>query len=179
VRLRLTTRRDDAIVVPVRNAPRKILGMLALGSAVALAAASGAGAAGSASISGAPIVRAGVQETGNTMTDSTGDGSIGSDLSPGCWNDVEYWRLPLTAGDEVVLSGKTTPPAYHFQVGFFPAGTTDRNIDKEVAVVSGFPGRAPIHFAAHSTGTYALVFGPGCYNGSDGPYTFTVSVTRH
>jgi len=179
VLLRLTTRRGDAIVVAVRNAPRKILGMLALGSAVALAAAGGAGASGSASISGAPIVRAGVPETGNTMTDSTGNGSIGSDLSPGCWNDVEYWRLPLTSGDEVVLNGKTTPPAYHFQVGLFPAGTTDRNIDKQVAVVSVFPSRGPIHFDAHSTGTYTLVFGPGCYNGADGPYTFTVSVTKH
>jgi len=150
---------------------------LSSGGVSALTAARGAVAAGGASISGAPVVRSGVQESGNTMSDPTGNGSIGSDLSPGCWNDVEYWRLPLTAGDQILVKGTATPPAFHFQVGFFPAGTTGRNIDKEVAVVSVFPSRGNIRFTAGSTGTYALVFGPGCYNGSDGPYNFTVVVT--
>ena len=144
----------------------------------ALVVVGAAAAGGGTSIASAPLVRPGVQLSGDTSTDATANGSIGSEESTGCWNDVEYWRLPLIAGDQVLIKGTAASPAHHFGIGLFPAGTTDRNIGKAIAVASAFPRRAPIHFAARSTGTYALVIGPTCYNATDGPYTFVVTV-RH
>jgi len=144
----------------------------------ALVAVGTAAAAGGTSIATAPLVRPGVQLSGDTSQDATANGTIGSEESTGCWNAVEYWRLPLTAGDQVLIEGTAVSPAHHFGIGLFPAGTTDRNIGKAIAVTSAFPRRAPIHFAARSSGTYALVIGPTCYNATDGPYTFVVTV-RH
>ena len=144
----------------------------------ALVAAGAAAGSGGTSISSAPVIRPGVQFSGDTSTDATANGSIGSEESTGCWNDVEYWRLSLTAGDQVLIKGAAVSPAHHFGIGLFPAGTTDRNIGKAIAVASAFPRRAPIRFAARASGTYALVIGPTCYNATDGPYTFVVTV-RH
>jgi len=178
VRERLTSRAVPAIVVLVpTNGTKKLLALGAL-CVVALTSASAALASGGATIAAAPVVKAGVAETGDTRVQATGNGSIGSDLSPGCWTDVQYWRLPLVAGDQIVVKGTATPPAYHFQVGLFPAGTTDKNINSKVAAVSPFPTRGTIRFNAAKSGTYALVFGPGCYDSAEGPYTFTVSVTK-
>jgi hypothetical protein len=156
---------------------RRVAFML-LAFATALAGAGAATAAGGASIAAAPVLRAGVEAAGNTASDSTGNGSIGSELSPGCWNDVEYWRLRLAAGDVVSIKGTAASPSWHFGIGIFPAGTTDRNVDKAVAFTSTFPKHNPIRFTAHTAGTYPVVIGPTCYNSSDGPYTFVVTV-RH
>ena len=175
---RLTTRSAAAIVVLVPTNGTKRPFALAAAVVAALTTASASLAGGGATIASAPIVKPGAAETGDTRVQATGDGSIGSDLSPGCWTDVQYWRLPLVAGDQIVVKGTATPPAYHFQVGLFPAGTTDRNIDSRVAAVSNFPTRGTIRFNAKTTGTYALVFGPGCYDPSEGPYNFTISVTK-
>ena len=153
---------------------RAALTLLAL--AVALVAAGAATAAGGSSIAAAPVLRAGVEAAGDTASDSTGNGSIGSELSPGCWNDVEYWRLRLAAGDVVSIRGTAASPSWHFGIGIFPAGTTDRTIDKAVAFTSTFPKRNPIRYTARAAGTYPLVIGPTCYNSSDGPYTFVVTV---
>jgi hypothetical protein len=142
----------------------------------ALVAAGTATAAGGTSIAAAPVVRAGAVASGNTASDSTADGSIGSELSRGCWNDVEYWRLRLAAGDVVSIKGTAASPSWHFGIGIFPAGTTDRNLSKAVAFTSTFPKRDPIRYTAHTAGTYPLVIGPTCYNSADGPYTFTVTV---
>jgi hypothetical protein len=149
---------------------------LLLSLAAALVAAGAAAAAGGRSIAAAPLLRAGVEASGDTAGDSTGDGSIGSELSPGCWNDVEYWRLRLAAGDVVSIKGTAGSPSWHFGIGIFPAGTTDRNLSKAVAFTSTFPKRAPIRYTARAAGTYPLVIGPTCYNSSDGPYTFVVTV---
>ena len=144
----------------------------------ALVAAGPAVAGGGKSIASAPVLRPGVEVSGDTSTDETGDGSIGSDESQGCWNDVEYWRLGLAAGDQVLIKGTAVSPAHHFGIGFFPAGTTDRNLGKAIAVVSSFPSRGTIRFTARSSGTHVLVIGPTCYNATDGPYKFVVTV-RH
>ena len=144
----------------------------------ALLAAGPAAAAGGKSIASAPVLRPGVVASGDTSTDETGNGSIGSEESQGCWNDVEYWRLALAAGDQVLIKGAARSPAHHFGIGFFPAGTTDRNLGNAVAAVSSFPRRGPIRFTARSSGIHVLVIGPTCYNASDGPYRFVVAV-RH
>jgi hypothetical protein len=143
-----------------------------------LVAAGPAAAAGGKSIASAPVVRPGVEASGDTSIDETGNGSIGSNESPGCWNDVEYWRLALAAGDHVLIKGAALSPAHDFGIGLFPAGTTDRNLGQAVALVSQFPRRGPIRFTARSSGTHVLVIGPTCYNASDGPYRFVVTV-RH
>jgi hypothetical protein len=144
----------------------------------ALVAAGPATAAGGKSIASAPVLRPGAEASGDTSIDETGNGSIGSDESQGCWNDVEYWRLALAAGDQVLIKGTALSPAHHFGIGLFPAGTTDRNLGKAIAVVSQFPRRGPIRFTARSSGTHVLVIGPTCYNASDGPYRFVVTL-RH
>lgn len=152
--------------------------LTSLALAAVLVAAGTAAAADGTSIAAAPVLRPGAEASGNTASDSTGNGSIGSELSPGCWNDVEYWRLRLAAGDVVSIKGTAASPSWHFGVGIFPAGTTDRNLDKAVAFTSTFPKRNPIRFTARSAGTYPLVIGPTCYNRSDGPYTLVVTVQR-
>jgi hypothetical protein len=50
----------------------------------ALVAVGPAAAAGGKSVASAPVLRAGVEAAGDTSTDETGDGSIGSDESQGC-----------------------------------------------------------------------------------------------
>jgi len=112
-------------------------------------------------IASAPVLRPGVEVSGDTSTDETGDGSIS-----------------LVAGDQVLIKGTAVSPAHHFGIGFFPAGTTDRNLGKAIAVVSSFPRRGPIRFTARSSGTHVFVIGPTCYNATDGPYRFVVTV-RH
>src|SRR6059058_6531604 len=108
----------------------------AISALVAVGAAAGSGGT---SIASAPVIRPGVQLSGDTSTDATANGSIGSEESTGCWNDVEYRRLPLTAGDQVLIKGTAASPAHHFGIGLFPAGTIDRNIGKAIAVASAFP----------------------------------------
>jgi hypothetical protein len=152
--------------------------LLASALLAGLVAAGPAAAAGGKSIASAPVLRPGVEAAGDTSIDETGNGSIGSDESQGCWNDVEYWRVALAAGDQVLIKGAALSPAHHFGIGLFPAGTTDRNLAKAIAVVSAFPRRGPISFTARSSGTHVLVIGPTCYNATDGPYRFVITV-RH
>src|SRR5438477_1055442 len=90
----------------------------------ALVAVGAAAGSGGTSIASAPVIRPGVQLSGDTSTDATANGSIGSEESTGCWDDVEYWRLSLTAGDQVLIKGTAVSPAHHFGIGLFPAGTT-------------------------------------------------------
>src|SRR5204862_3472919 len=79
----------------------------------ALVAVGAAAGSGGTSIASAPVIRPGVQLSGDTSTDATANGSIGSEESTGCWNDVEYRRLPLTAGDQVLSKGTAVSPAHH------------------------------------------------------------------
>jgi hypothetical protein len=144
----------------------------------ALIIAGSAAAAGGTSIAAAPVIRAGVHESENTATDPTRRGDVGSELSQGCWNDFEYWRLPLKAGDKVSITGNASVAGYHFAVGVFPAGTTDKNVDKMATILNAFPGSHVAHFTARTAGTYPFVIGPNCYNGSDGPFSFVVTVTH-
>ena len=151
--------------------------LLTAAGAARLAAAPAA-AAGGKSLATAPLLHPGVQVSGDTYRDETGDGTIGSEVSPGCWNDVEYWRLVLGKGDRVSITGKAMSPANHFGIGIFPAGTTDRNLSRAVAVTSTFPRRGPIAYTARAAGTYVLVIGPTCYNATDGPYELTATIRR-
>ena len=77
----------------------------------ALVAVGAAAGSGGTSIASAPVVQPGVQLSGDTSTDATANGSIGSEESTGCWNDVEYRRLPLTAGAQVLIKGTAVSPA--------------------------------------------------------------------
>jgi hypothetical protein len=151
---------------------------LAFGMASALVVVSGAAAAGGTSVATGPIVRAGIQQAADTASDPTSRHTVGSEESRGCWNDLEYWRLPLAAGDQVLIKASALSPAANFAVGIFPAGTTDRTIHNVAALLNAFPSGGPIQFTARATGTYPIVAGPNCYNGTDGPFTFVVTV-RH
>lgn len=88
--------------------------------------------------------------------------------------DDEFWRLPLTAGEQVVIRGT----GYNIEVGIFPAGTTDKNLSKALAIRNAFPVEAPVRFTAHATGVYPLAFGPSCYDAVDEPFTFVVTAGR-
>jgi hypothetical protein len=150
----------------------------ALVGVLALTIAGSAAAAGGTSIAKAPLVRAGAEETENTSSDTTLREDVGSALSHGCWNDFEYWRLALSTGDKVSISGKATLGADNFAVGVFPAGTTDRTIHGSTSILNAFPDSRVARFTAKTTGTYALVVGPNCYNGTDGQFSFVVTVAH-
>jgi hypothetical protein len=145
---------------------------------LALTFAAGAAAAGGTSIARAPLVKAGAQETENTSNDPTLRQDVGSALSHGCWNDFEYWRLPLAAGDKVSITGKATLGGDNFALGVFPAGTTDRTIHQAASILNAFPDSRVARFTAKATGTYPLVIGPNCYNGTDGQFSFVVTVAH-
>jgi hypothetical protein len=147
-------------------------------AAAALAAAGSAAAAGGASIASAPLARPGVAHTLDTSTDATGEGGIGSEESLGCWKSIEYWRLPLRAADQAVIKGKATGPAYEFEIGVFPPGTTDRSLSRATAIMTKVVTGKPIRVKATSSGTYVLAIGPSCYHGEDGPFSFTVAVSH-
>jgi hypothetical protein len=145
------------------------------GLAVTALVATAALASGGTSISGAPPIRIGVEETTNTQTDATVAGTDGSEKT-GCWKDFTYWRLQLTAGDQVSMKGRANG-ASGFLVGVFPAGTTDANIRTTEAIAQGkVPNSGPLRFTAGSTGTYPVTVGPNCHDGEDGEFVFTVTV---
>ena len=144
---------------------------------VALATAGAAMASGGRSISAAPTISPGAKVSENSGIDQTAPG--GDNVGQGCFNDVEYWRLPLTAGDQVEIKGSETSPGRGFQIAVFAPVATDKNIAYASSVAHGFTAERPVRFTASSTGVYPLVAGPNCYNGTDGPYTFVVTVTHH
>ncbi len=153
------------------------LGLLAPAAAFALILPGAASAAGSTSIATAPLVVPGAQESENTATDPTSQGAEGIGIASGCWDDLEYWRLPLRAGEKVVITGKTSGSGFNFQLAVFPPGTTNANISGATAVKSGFPSQLPMRFTAPTAGTYPVVTGPNCYNGADGPFSFVAAVS--
>jgi hypothetical protein len=142
----------------------------------ALVAAAAAAAGGTTSISSAPTIQPGASQSANTLTDPTSSDDTGNG---GCWTDHEYWKLPLTAGDQVVIKVDQISPSYNTELGVFPAGTTDASIHTATAVVSALVVKGPVSFTAFATGTYPVLVGPNCYDGADGPFTFTVSVSHH
>jgi hypothetical protein len=154
------------------------LGLLACALVGALAVAGGASASGGTTIANAPGLTAGAQQTGDTRVDTTTPGDNGIGYSSGCWRDLEWWQLPLTAGDQVTITGGGVDPGYGLLISVFPPGTNDRTVSVAVAVKSGFPLSAPMKFGAPSTGTYAVAAGPNCYNGVDGPFRFSVAITH-
>lgn len=125
----------------------------------------------------APAVSPGAAVSGNTATDPTAQQSD-SDVT-GCWDALEYWRVPLTVGDRVTVAGNTLSPAYNTELGVFPAGTTDTSIHATPAIKTVLLSHVPIEFTATATGSYPLVVGPNCYNGVEGPFNFTISVTHN
>jgi hypothetical protein len=146
----------------------------------ALVVPAGATAAGGTTIASAPTVTPGASISANSATDQTAVGDDGVGFESGCWDAVEYWKLPLTAGDAVTISVTIGVPSYNLEIGVFPAGTTDRSLANAHSVKTGLPSdKVPLTFTAPATGTYALAAGPNCYNGQGGPFTFVVSVTHH
>jgi hypothetical protein len=121
-------------------------------------------------------VSPGAATTGNTASDPTAQASQ-SDVT-GCWDDLEYWRVPLSVGDKVTVAGKALSPADNVELGVFPAGTTDSSIHATAAIKTVLLSHVPIEFTATATGSYPIVVGPNCYNGVDGPFNFTVSVVH-
>jgi hypothetical protein len=157
---------------------------LRLTAAVALVAAlavpAGALGAGGTTIASAPTIAPGATITANSATDQTAVGDDGVGFESGCWDAVEYWKVPLTAGDAVTVSVTIGVPTYNLEIGVFPAGTTDRTLANAQSVKTGLPtDKVPLTFTAPATGNYALAAGPNCYNGEGGPFTFVVSVTHH
>jgi hypothetical protein len=148
--------------------------------AVFVAASTAAGvalASGGLSISHAPMISAGVTVSENSQVDPTAPG--GDAVGQGCFNDVEYWRIQLRAGDKVEVRGTETIAARDFLIAFFAPGTTDKKIAFATSVAHGFTGEHAVRFTAKATGIYPIVAGPNCYNGTDGPYTFVITVSHH
>jgi hypothetical protein len=142
----------------------------------ALATAGAATANGGLSIAHAPVISLGAKVSENSQVDNTAPG--GDALGQGCFNDVEYWKLPLTAGDKVVIRGTESIAARGFLVAVFSPKTTDKNVAFATSVAHGFTAERAVKFKVSTTGVYPLVAGPNCYNGTDGPYTFTVTVAH-
>ncbi len=134
-------------------------------------------AAGSKSIASAPVVSPGAAVSGNTASDPTIQPGAGDET--GCWNDLEYWGVPLTVGDAVVIKGAAITPGYNIELGVFPDGTTDANIAMTDAVKTVLLSHVPLRFTATATGSYPIAVGPNCYDGVDGPFSFTVAVTHN
>jgi hypothetical protein len=144
--------------------------------AAAAIAAGAALASGGRSISHAPAISTGTQVSEDSQVDQTAPG--GDAVGQGCFNDVEYWKVPLKAGDKVQIKGSETIAARGYLIALFAPGTTDKTIANAVSVAHGYPAEHLVRFTAKTTGTYPVVAGPNCYNGTDGPFTFVITV-RH
>jgi hypothetical protein len=134
-------------------------------------------ASGGLSIAHAPMISPGTKMSENSQVDPTAPG--GDAVGQGCFNDVEYWRIQLRTGDKVEVKGTETIAARGFLIAFFAPGTTDKKVAFATSVAHGFTGEHAVRFSAKATGIYPVVAGPNCYNGTDGPYTFVVTVSHH
>jgi hypothetical protein len=160
---------------------RRNVGALAaaLAGVAVLAWSGGALAAGGTSIAGAPVIHSGVSQTANTNTDATVDGANHGPQAVGCWVNLEYWLLPLSAGQKVQIQGAPIPPMTNLELGIFPPGTTDANITVAQPTLTGFPTSAhPLDFTAAASGNYIVVGGQNCYNSDGGPFSFEVAVSH-
>ena len=137
-------------------------------------AAGTAMASGGLSIAHAPMISPGTKVSENSQIDKTAPG--GDAVGQGCFNNVEYWRIQLRAGDKVEIKGTETVAARGFLIAFFAPGTTDKKVAFATSAAHGYPAEHAVRFTAKATGVYPVVAGPNCYNGTDGPYTFVVSV---
>jgi hypothetical protein len=153
----------------------RLIATLCVFAAAAIAAGT-ATASGSRSISHAPAISPGTKVSENSQTDLTAPG--GDAVGQGCFNDVEYWKVSLKAGDKVQITGAETIAARGYLIALFAPGTTDKTIANAVSVAHGYPAEHLVKFTAKTTGTYPVIAGPNCYNGTDGPFTFVIAV-RH
>jgi len=113
----------------------------------------------------------------DSQVDRTAPG--GDAVGQGCFNDVEYWRIQLKAGDKVEVKGTESIAARGYLIAFFAPGMTDKKVAFATSVAHGFTAEHAVRFTAKATGVYPIVAGPNCYNGTDGPYTFVVTVSHH
>ena len=153
----------------------KLITTLCVFAAAAIAAGA-ATASGGRSISHAPAISPGAKVSEDTQTDQTAPG--GDAVGQGCFNDVEYWKVALKAGDKVQIKGSETIAARGYLIAFFAPGTTDKTVANATSVAHGYPAQHLVKFTAKTTGMYPVVAGPNCYNGTDGPFTFVITV-RH
>lgn len=148
---------------------------------VAPVASATAGPAGSSSIATAQSLSLGEQVFGNTASDS-GVLRSGAKL-PGNWNDVEFWKVPLVAGDRLTVAFQATTPPNIPCYALFPGNTTDSTI-ADVSSLNGVNGHdyecgtSTSIWAIASSGTYPLVTGTTGYGGSDGGFEFSIEVTH-
>jgi hypothetical protein len=155
-----------------KTVPAALLGAVV----VALTTVGVAAASGGLSIAHAPLITPGAKLSENSQVDKTAPG--GDAVGQGCFNDVEYWKLPLKAGDKVVIRGTESIAARGFLIAVFAPKTTDKNVASATSFAHGFTADHAVRFKVSTTGAYPLVAGPNCYNGTDGPYTFVVTVTH-
>jgi hypothetical protein len=156
----------------------RVLTSLLIAPTVALAVVGASTASGGTSIERAPLVASGAKLSGDTTSDPTTPGDNGIGFDSGCWHDLEFWRLELGAGDAATFSGGGIDPGDNFELGVFPPGTIDATLARANSVKNGFPKQRAVVYDAVVPGTYILVAGPNCYNGVDGPFAITATVTR-
>ena len=113
-----------------------------------------------------PARRPSGRETVDTLTDQTVSGTDGSEKT-GCWKDFEYWRLPLTAGDAVSITGRGNG-ASGFLVGVFPASTTDANIRTTARSPTARCRTAARCSSGELDRDVRRQVGPNCHDGDDG-----------
>ena len=160
-----------------------VAGLLS-GGAVTLTTSDAFAAGGGSSVATATPVVPGAQEFGDTASASANPPN-----SP-CGNTVQFWKVPLLAGDQVTVTGQAVSPASNIAIWVFPVGTTDASFtsgnfpgfDFSGSTTGGYSGSGPaggtlgssIVFTVPATGVYPVLIGQ-C-NGQDGPYEFKLSV---
>jgi hypothetical protein len=154
----------------------KAINLTAFALVVAMTTAASALATGGSSIAKAPMVTSGAKATEDTGTEATGQG--GESVGQGCFISVEYFRLSLKAGDKVQIKGAEIGAAHDFELAVFPPKTTDKTIATSTSVAFGYPARHVMNFKAKLAGVYVIVAGPTCYDGTQGQFAFTPTVTH-
>ena len=155
-----------------------VAGMVVLASSAASAADGGG-----TSVASASLVRPGVPEYGNTAS-----GSVAQPPNAQCNSNIQFWKIPLLAGDQVTVTGRAISPASNINVWFYPPGTTDASFSSGNfpnpdwsgstnggPTAGGTLGQS-IVFTVPATGVYPVLIGQ-C-GGQDGPYEFEVSVKQ-
>jgi hypothetical protein len=158
--------------------------LLVIGLTVALFAAitaSPALAEGGKTIAGAPIIAFGQQEFGNLNSGASEPAGCGTT------RHLEWWLLPVVAGDEVQIDWEISSYESADQLGailVYPIGTNDFNVGNQNPIVTSSPnsqGKNELDVTSSETGNLVLVVDSdygSCNQDAPFAYDFTASVSH-
>jgi hypothetical protein len=146
---------------------------------------------GGTTIATATLVEPAATQFGDTQSSSMAPGKS-SPIAASCPSSSspsreQVWKVDLSAGDRVTVTGGYSSPVMNMEIAFWPAGTTDADLtegripprDFSGNTIAGYAGGRlesgqSLKFTVPTTGAYPFVIG-NC-DGTTGPYHFHMRI---